>query len=294
MSAGMSAVQVVLEHARSGRAFTAAGVRSFVRETTSQPPGEPVVCVHGVPASSFLWRKVLAALDGHGLHGVAFDLPGLGLADRPRRFDYSWTGLGRWTLAAIDALDLDRVHLVVHDIGGPIGFEVAAAVPDRIRSLTVLNTMVRVDTFRRPWMMEPFARRGVGDAWLRGMSPVAFRQLMRRTGVLDQTAVSDDELDAYLDLLRRGDGGRAFLQIMRSFERTPGKRELYARALAGPYPVQIVWGAEDPLLRVGEHGEHARTAAGLPSIRTVPARHFLQEDQAPAIAAHVRDIARGA
>lgn len=290
----MSAVQVVLEHARSGRAFTAAGVRSFVLETTSRPAGEAVVCVHGVPTSSFLWRKVLAELDGHGLHGVAFDLPGLGLADRPRRFDYSWTGLGRWTLAALDALGLDRVHLVVHDIGGPVGFEVAAAVPERIRSLTVLDTMVRVDEFTRPWVMEPFARRGIGEAWLKGMTPRGFRLLMRRTGVVDQARVSDTDLDAHLDLLRRGDGGRAFLQIMRGFERTPEKRELYARALGGPYPVQVVWGAEDPFLRVGEHGEHARKAAGLPRIHTVPARHFLQEDQAPAVAAHIRDIARGA
>ena len=123
--------------------------------------------------------------------------------------------------------------------------------------------------------------------------PRASALLMRRTGVLDQARVTDADLDAHLDLLRRGDGGRAFLRIMRAFERTPAKRELYERALGGPYPVQVVWGAEDPFLRVGEHGEHARQAAGLPRIHTVPARHFLQEDQAPAVAAHVRDIARG-
>jgi pimeloyl-ACP methyl ester carboxylesterase len=290
----MSGVQIVLAHARAGRIFTAGGVRSFVRETASGRDGEPVVCLHGVPTSSFLWRNVLTALEGHGLHGVAFDLPGLGLADRPRRFDFSWTGLGRWTLAALDALDLHRIHLVVHDIGGPVGFEVAAAAPERIRSLTVLNTLVRVDTFRRPWPMEPFAHRGVGEVWLRGMNRPGFRQLMRRTGILDQAAVSDDELDAHLELLRRGDRGRAFLQIMRSFERTPAKRDLYARALRGPYPVQIVWGDRDPFLRVGEHGEHARLAAGLPSIHTVPARHFVPEDQGPAVAAYVRDIALGA
>ena len=293
MSARMSSVRVVLEHARAGRTFTAAGVRSFVREAHSRPAGEPVVCIHGVPTSSFLWRKVLAELDGHGLHGVAFDLPGLGLADRPRRFDYSWSGLGRWALAAIDALALDRVHLVVHDVGGPVGFEIAAAAPERIRSLTVLNTMVRVDEFKRPWVMEPFAHRVAGEAWLRGMTHRGFRLLMRRTGILDQARVSDADLDAHLDLLRRGDGGRAFLQIMRSFERTPAARERYERALAGPYPMQVVWGAEDPFLRVGEHGEHAREAAGLPRIHAVPARHFLQEDQAPAVAAHIRDLARG-
>ena len=67
--------------------------------------------------------------------------------------------------------ELDRFHLVVHDIGGPVGFELAAAVPERVRSLTVLNTIVDPDGFKRPWMMEPFALRGVRFAWLRTHDP---------------------------------------------------------------------------------------------------------------------------
>ena len=53
--------------------------------------------------SSFLYRKVVPLLAELGLRGVAFDLPGLGLAERPTAFDYSWSGLGRWTGDAIDA-----------------------------------------------------------------------------------------------------------------------------------------------------------------------------------------------
>lgn len=51
--------------------------------------GPPVVCLHGVPASSFLYRKVVPELAARGLRGLAFDLPGLGLAERPQDFDYS-------------------------------------------------------------------------------------------------------------------------------------------------------------------------------------------------------------
>ena len=112
--------------------------------------GDPVLCMHGVPASSFLYRKLLPELAARGLSGVAFDLPGLGLADRPPGFDYTWTGLGRFAVAAVDALGLDRFHLVVHDLGGPVGFELAAALPARVRSLTILNTLIEVDRFRRP------------------------------------------------------------------------------------------------------------------------------------------------
>ena len=115
--------------------------------------------------------------------GVAFDLPGLGFADRPREFDYSWSGLGAWSLEAVDALGLERFHLVVHDIGGPIGFDLARRVPDRVLSLTALNTMVRVASFKRPWFMEPYARRVIGPvnvALSRGPAIVA---LMRWKGV---------------------------------------------------------------------------------------------------------------
>src|SRR3954454_10569619 len=127
----MTSRQVIEAHRAAGRRFAAAGVGSFVRE---QGNSEPVVCLHGVPASSFLYRKVLADLAARGLRGVAFNLSRLGLADRPAAFDYTWTGLGRFCAAAVDALELERFHLVVHDIGGPIGFELIAAMarPDRV------------------------------------------------------------------------------------------------------------------------------------------------------------------
>ncbi|MEX2196289.1 MAG: alpha/beta fold hydrolase [Thermoleophilaceae bacterium] len=288
----MASADVIERHRAAGREFEAAGVRSFVREAGN---GEPVVCIHGVPSSCFLWRKVIDELAARGLRGVAFDLPGLGLAERPEDFDYTWTGLGRWCGEAVEALRLTRFHLVVHDIGGPVGFELAAAMPARVRSLTVLNTIVEVDTFKRPWSMEPFARRGVGELYLRTMTRPAFRMLMGLQGIGDRSAVPNEELDAYVDLLKRGDGGRAFLKVMRGFERTRAKRDLYVGVLGGaPYPVQVVWGADDPALKLAVHGEQARKAAGLDAIHTVPAKHFLQEDQAPAVAEHVARLATSA
>jgi len=286
----VTSAQVVERHRAAGREFAAAGVRSFVREAGD---GDPVVCLHGVPSSSFLYRKVLDELAARGLRGVAFDLPGLGLAERPDGFDYTWTGHGRWSRTAVDALGLDGFHLVVHDIGGPVGFELAAAVPDRVRSITVLNALVEVDGFKRPWSMEPFARRGVGKIYLATMAKPLFLRLMALQGIGNMAATPKEEIYAYVDLLKRRDGGRHFLQIMRGFERTPEKAALYRSTLRDvPYPVQIVWGADDPALRLEVHGEQARRAAGLEEIHAVAAKHFLQEDQAPAIAERVAGLAR--
>ena len=100
-------VDAVIEaHERSGYRLAVGGVDTFVLDLGEGPP---VVCLHGVPASSFLYRKLIVELAARGLRGIAFDLPGLGLADRPAAFDYTWTGLGRFASAAVDALDLGPV-----------------------------------------------------------------------------------------------------------------------------------------------------------------------------------------
>ena len=283
MSSGPQVEEVIRAWAARGRPLEVPGADTVAWD---EGEGEPVVCLHGVPASAFLYRKVLPELAQRGRRAIVFDLPGLGLAARPDTFDYSWSGLAAWTLQAIDALQLDRFHLVVHDIGGPIGFDVIGRAPERIASLTVLNTLVRVDGFRRPWSMEPFARRGIGEVYLRTMHPAVFERLMRLQGV--GTDVPSAELRAYVALLKREDGGRAFLRIMRGFERTAEFEARIMRALGDrDFPAQVLWGRDDPALKIDEHGEDARQALGLDDVTPLPGKHFVQEDAPAAIAEHV-------
>jgi haloalkane dehalogenase len=279
---------VVEAHSLSGRVFEAGGVGSFVLE---RGEGAPVVCLHGVPASSFLYRKVVPELATRGLRGVAFDFPGLGLAERPTDFDYSWSGLARWTGQAIDALGIDRCHLVVHDIGGPIGFEWAITHPNRVSSLTVLNSPVDVAVFRRPWPMHPFSVRGVGEAWLVSMRPPAFGWLFRHVGIAENAAISDAEVDAYVALMKRGDHGNAFLKIMRGFELNRAKQDFFYDGLRSRnYPAQVVWGQRDRML--GDDRRRAvQDALAVANPLLLPARHFLQEDQAHAISTAVARLA---
>ena len=287
---GRTEEQVIDEWAARGRRLEVPGAGTTVWE---EGTGEPVVCLHGVPSSAFLYRKVLPELAARGARGIAFDLPGLGLADRPQRFDYSWSGLAAWTVAALDALGLERFHLVVHDIGGPIGFDVVARLPDRIASLTVLNTMVRVASFKRPWSMEPFARRGIGELYLRTLHPFAFERLMRLQGVAGD--VPAEELRAYVPLLKRGDGGGAFLRIMRGFERTEAfERRILAELGARSFPAQVLWGEADPALRIEPYGEHLRQALGIEAVVRLPGKHFVQEDAPEPIAEHVAGLVASA
>lgn len=285
-----TSADVLARYRESGRFFDAMETRSFVLE---QGSNDAVLCLHGVPASAFLYRKLIPELAARGLRGIAFDLPGLGLAGRPPSFDYSWSGLGRFCAAAVDALRLQSFHLVVHDIGGPVGFELARLMPTRILSLTILNTLLEVHRFRRPLPMKPFAVPFIGRLALQGMGRENFIRQMYRMGIEDRTAVGAEEVGVHYDLLKREDGGRAFLKIMRGFELTIEKRDHYLSAIRDvPYPVQVIWGSKDPGLKLENQGEDFRRALGLPALFTVPARHFLQEDQAPAIAEKIAGFVR--
>jgi pimeloyl-ACP methyl ester carboxylesterase len=283
-----AAGEAIEAHQASGRRFTAGGVTSFVRE---QGQGAPVILLHGVPTSSFLYRKVIPVLAEQGLRGVAFDFPGLGLADRPSRLDYTWSGLANWTGEALDALRIERCHLVVHDVGGPIGCEWAVGNPERVLSLTVLNSMLALDIFRRPWTMAPFAVPGLGRLWLWSLSGLAFTQLFYLQGIADRTSVPRHEVYAHYELLKRVDRGRAFLRIMRGFELTEAKQRLLWDGLAErPYPARIVWGERDPAIPL-EQMRRAQQALGVEDPILLPAKHFLQEDQATAVAQAIADLA---
>ena len=170
---------------------------------------------------------------------------------------------------------------------GPSG-ELASTLPDRVASLTIFNTMIDVTAFNPPWSMQPFRYRALGEMWLKGLNRPMFRLLMRLQGVRDRDAVSNSELDAYLELMKGEDGGRSFLQVMRSTERTPEKEALYRAAVRDErYPVQVVWAADDPALKASVYGERARAAAGLSHIELIPGKHFPHEDEPSAMADHI-------
>lgn len=214
--------------------------------------GPAVVFIHGMWGASFAYRKVLAGLAGRGIRAIAWDLPGF---------------------------------------GGPIGFELAAARPAQVLSLTVLNTMVDVSEFRPPWSMRPFRMPVIGALWKARMNRTLFRSLMRLQGIGDTTQVSNAELDAYLHLMRGDDNGRAFLRVMRSADQSLAKQALY-RGVIGDHsrPAQVIWAADDPALALASYGEKARRAAHLDSLVRIPGKHFPQEDQAALIASHIAGL----
>src|SRR6266511_1781700 len=105
-------------------------------------------------------------------------------------------------------------------------------------------------------------------------------ELFYRQGIAARTAVPRHEIYAHYHLLKRIDGGRAFLRIMRGFELTDEKQRFLWEGLAErPYPARIVWGEQDPALGLDQL-RLVQEALEVTDPILLPAKHFLQEDHA--------------
>ena len=105
--------------------------------------GRPVVLVHGNPTWGFLFRKVMAELQGAPLRLLAPDLLGFGRSTKPRGLAFhSVEAHGRTLLEWMAALDVQDAVLVVQDWGGPFGCWAAAHSGARVSALCLLNTAV--------------------------------------------------------------------------------------------------------------------------------------------------------
>lgn len=287
---GRNIQTVIQEHEASGKYITVDGIRTFA---LNYGRGEAVLCIHGVPTSSFLYRKVLNSLAKKGYRGVSVDLPGLGLSDRPKDFDYSFSNFADFLYRASIALKLKKFHLVVHDIGGPIGFALAARHPHKIMSLTILNSWIDVVNFKKPAVMRPFEKRILGEAELKMISHVTWPVMFKGMGVVNTSRIPMEEINAYVDLLKRNDEGKAFLKIMRNFDNSREFRDLCLRAVQNvKYPVQAIWGEKDPALTIDTFGKEIKEAAGLKEIIKLPSRHLLQEETWLAIADQIVEQAK--
>lgn len=103
--------------------------------------GNPMLFLHGVPTSAYLWRKIIPLLADE-VRCIAPDLIGMGESDKPD-ITYSVYDHIEYMEAFIEALDLRDITLVLHGWGSVIGFELARRHPDRIRALAFFEAHIR-------------------------------------------------------------------------------------------------------------------------------------------------------
>ena len=118
-----------------GQVQTRSGPASYVDTGGS---GRPVLFVHGVGTSSYLWRHAIELLDGER-RCVAFDLPLHGYTPAAAGQDFTLPGLARFVADCCDALELTDFDMVANDTGGAVTQVFAANHPERLHTLTLTN-----------------------------------------------------------------------------------------------------------------------------------------------------------
>jgi haloalkane dehalogenase len=110
-----------------------------VLSVTDVGAGPVVLFSHGTPTWSYEWRHLVTTLSGR-CRCIAVDHLGFGLSSRPALGDYGPEAHAARFSRLVDALELERYHLVVHDFGGPFALDEALRRPERVASLTVFNS----------------------------------------------------------------------------------------------------------------------------------------------------------
>jgi haloalkane dehalogenase len=101
---------------------------------------EAVLLVHGNPTWSFYYRELIGQLVKAGMRCVAPDHVGMGLSEKPQVYPYCLETHVANLTRLVASLGLRRVHLVVHDWGGAIGFGWAVRHPEMVGRVVILNT----------------------------------------------------------------------------------------------------------------------------------------------------------
>jgi len=234
--------------------------------------GEPVLLVHGLADSAYTWHRNLPALAAAGFRAVAYDHPGCGQSTLPAGFRFGVDKLSRLAVGLLDALGIERAHLVGSSMGGGIGLQLAVHRPERLRRVVLVDATCYRAAFRPlgylarcsplrtlccrlggPWLAEPVLRRVYGDTSL--LTPQVVAQYR-------MAAERPQYRQACAGMLRDYWNG-AFAETARRY----GEIRL---------PLLLVWGARDVCIRA-RYGRHLAADTGADLIVIAKAGHLVQQ-----------------
>ena len=263
------------------------GALAYARE--GDPALPPLLCVHGNPSWSILFRHVLQDWSGE-LCAIAPDHLGCGLSDQPEDWGYRLAdhidNLERLVLA----LDLSRITLLVHDWGGPIGLGVAVRHPERFARIVIANTAV-LPGGRLPWRIALCRGRHLGRALVEGQN--AFARGATHLAVAHRMPAPVRR--AYVAPYAPPRSARATWRFVDDIPLAPSHpswstlRSVAAGlpALLGR-PALLLWGARDWCFRPNHRDDLARSLGGAPCETLPAAGHYLFEDDPDGVHAALR------
>jgi len=250
--------------------------------------GETVLCLHGEPSWSFLYRHMIPVLTGAGHRVIAPDLVGFGRSDKPSpRTEYTYERHVEWLRALLfDQLDLTGLTLVCQDWGGLLGLRLVAEHPDRFDRVVAGNTFL------------PTGDSHPGDAFLAWQKfsqevetfPTGF--IINGGCTTDLTPEVIAGYDAPFPDESYKEGARQFPLLVPSTPddpAAPANRKAWETLSAWTKPFLCAFSDQDPITGGADKALLARIPGteGQPHTTIEGGGHFLQEDRGPELAAVV-------
>ncbi|HET6571827.1 MAG TPA: alpha/beta hydrolase [Solirubrobacterales bacterium] len=220
------------------------GIEARLVQAGPREASAAVVFVHGNPGSADDWEALVAASGGAGLRAVAFDLPDFGETVAPEGFEHSAVGYATFVAQTLEALGIERVHLVLHDFGGPIGLIWAAMNADAVASVTLIDTGVLPD-YKWHRLARIWRTPVIGEIFQAIATRGAFRRLLNRNEPQGLPRPFVERMYDHYDRRTR----RAVLNLYRATD-DPGAAGAEFAALMAPrdIPALVIWGEQDAYL----------------------------------------------
>ncbi|MBC6479499.1 MAG: alpha/beta fold hydrolase [Hormoscilla sp. GM7CHS1pb] len=249
----------------------------FYRESlpvnnSDQPP---VLLLHGLVSQSYSYRDILPVLAEQGFRAIAPDWIGFGFSAKPGKRDFAYRPDAFVTALAtfIDALELDRISLVVQGFVGSAGLQYALRHPEKIARLAVLNTPLSTEA-QLPWKIKQLGLPLLGEVFTQ--DPLLVDRTLEGGGPYQ---VADKDLDVYRrPFLQSSAAGRALFITVRNLRLQQVTAEIEKGFSQWPQPTLIVWGTSDPWLPLSQAQSFASSLANAEVVPLEQVGHYAQED----------------
>ena len=160
--------------------------------------GRPIIFLHGVPSSSYLWRNVMSPL-GEDFSCYAPDLPGYAGSGNPPSF--SLAEYSKWLFNFKNFVAKgEKVNLVVHDLGGPIGLSYLLEHPQEVDRLVIMDTIFSSKDLN--FLMKIIINPGVVWAYLTLTNRTGFKWVMKQT-IYQKDKLDEDTINRYYQVFLR-------------------------------------------------------------------------------------------
>lgn len=241
-------------------------VRTRLVEAGPEGAAEALVFVHGNPGSADDWAPLAAAVGETGTRAVSFDLPDFGRTQAAPGFEHSTEGYAAFVGEALAALGIERVHLVLHDFGGPIGGTWAMANADVIASVTLLGTGI-LPGYKWHLLARIWRTPVLGELFQAGTTEQGFRFIVNRNEPRGLPREFVDTMYSHLDKRTK----RAVLKLYRASD-DPGAAAAGFSQLMAPrdIPALVIWGEHDAYLPA-EYAFRQRQAFPSADVHILPA-----------------------